>query len=387
MTRSWAALAAAASLGSILVTGCTQKAGEGDVLLKIIARTERVARQYEYSELALGHRTVVTGTIADDLDYTAHVTVDGSDAMDEVVKDDSRALRITSADLLEKGLRSQPTTVPGRQPSASPTPGQSPSPLPASGLSTAGSTALGGTAVPLQSGASFLQAGQWVQDPTGASSLRETGNLKIQEGNDPVLDGLTVLDYVAQVVNQSAGVVQFNPESPDYKAYEDPFPPPDKAAGEIRYDLNPVPLASHDAIGASPVQRIQALPQANYFRHLGVYVRNGYVVAVRESISAVWRLKDSTQDILPRLADLGFHIPADLPLTAKAQAVIAALNALETKAQEPVIRAREVVFTLSHLRAAGTVELPPGAVTASLNGIYERGQVLNQDATLATEGI
>lgn len=380
MRRTWASIVALAALASVMVSGCTEKAQYRDVLLRIIAHTEQVSRQYQYSEVALGHRTVATGGIADDLSFTANVTVDGQDAMDEVVKDDSRALRVPSAELLQQGLRSAAPSVPK---GAAPLP----SPSPASGSASTASAPLGIAAAALPSGLGALQQGQWVLDPTGASSLTASAGLKPQLGRDPVLDALTVLPYVANVTSQSAGVTLFNPEAIDYKAYEDPFPRPDKAAGELRYDILPLPLPPRDSIGGSQFERTQALPQASYFRHLAVYVRNGLVVTVRESISAVWRLRDSTQDILPRLADLGVKIPASLPLATKAQEVMDALNRLETKITEDPIRPREMVLTLSHFGAVSGAELPAGAVTASLNGIYQRGQVLNQDASLSGEGI
>ena len=377
MTRVWASVVLVAALASMLLSGCTEKAQYRDVLLAIIAHTEQVAREYQYSEVALGHRTVVTGAIADDLRYTAHVSLDGRDAADEIVKDDSRALRITNAGLLQKALQS-PTTGAKAPKSAAPGAGPSPSP----GAATIASAPLGISAAPLPGGAGALRQGQWVVDPTGASLLTQTAGLKIQLGGDPVLDALTVLRYVALEENASKDVTLFNPEAIDYKAYEDPFPWPDKSAGEVRYDLVPVDLIPRDSIGAGRSQHIQALPQADYFRHLAVYVRGGLVVTVRESISAIWRLNDSSQDLLPRLSELGVHISASLPIARKAQAVITALSQLETGIAEDPIRAREMVLSLSSFGSKPDVTLPSGGVMASLNGIYERGQVLNQNASL-----
>jgi hypothetical protein len=154
-------------------------------------------------------------------------------------------------------------------------------------------------------------------------------------------------------MDEAAFVVKFNPESPDYRPAEDPFPPPREQDGEIRYDLVRPPLPRRSQ-GAN-----QAVPDTNNFRKMSVYVRGGTVVRVVEDIDVVGRLDD-----LAELYDA--DLPTDKPPRELAAIVIDVINVLRRGQGNEPIQIRTMSAEISDVGKTLRTEIPRAAVRGSL---------------------
>ncbi|HKN40373.1 MAG TPA: hypothetical protein VJ456_14855, partial [Acidimicrobiia bacterium] len=67
---------------------------------------------------------------------------------------------------------------------------------------------------------------RWVLDPAGAPAEFATAGTGQTLGNDPVADARDVFAYVDRAINEAVRVVEFNPESLEYRKDQDPFPRP-----------------------------------------------------------------------------------------------------------------------------------------------------------------
>lgn len=163
-----------------------------------------------------------------------------------------------------------------------------------------------------------------------------------------------MLSYVEQAVNDALGVVKYNPESPDYRPAEDPFPPPDDEETVVRYDLVRPPLPQRSQGGAN-----QAVPDANNFCKLSVYVRNGVVVQVLEDIDVVSRLKD-----LARI--YGTELPKDKSPRELAAVVVDVINVLRRGQGNEPIQMRTMSLQIGGAGTAQRAVPPTGSVRAEL---------------------
>ena len=328
-------------------TACQRVDTQKDALLSAIANTARLARTVSYTETAAGVQTGVELTIADDFRYSATVSVGGESAASEVVVDDARALQVTNSSLL-----------PG---------------LVAAGASAAAVAPSPGTTqtATLNVVPAGLRVGSWVVDPQGGNSLSSAGG-QLAPGMDPIYDSLTVLAYTASAVNQSAGIVKFNPESQDYRPQYDPFPRP--PPGVVRYDVTTPVLAPRDP--SNPFSLTMAAPGAPYFRQMSVYVQGGRVVAMREDIDVAAALRDQRTHLQARIADYGVNLNLSDSFDTQAAQVLARVNHLLAGAHQQPVRERHLVVEFSGFGVSNPIALPVGAVQGDLSGVGAHGQVL-----------
>jgi hypothetical protein len=215
-----------------------------------------------------------------------------------------------------------------------------------------------------------LQSRQWVLDPVGAPSVTGASDPKRQLGQDPVVDSLTVFQYVDTAIRDAYDVHIFNKEALDYKAKEDPFPPPKKGSGVKRYDLVAPFLPKPNQAGAN-----QAVPSAANFRKLAVYVKDGKVIQILERIDVVARLKDMARIY-------GVKFPAGQSPAQQAEFAIGVVNVLRTGQGNEPIRIRTMSLDIRDLGTSERVTLPDGAISGNLSFLRGRGKA----AATATPG-
>ena len=141
-------------------------------------------------------------------------------------------------------------------------------------------------------------------DPTGAPSLLPSATEHHPLGADPVFDALTVFRYVEQAIRGAQRVHEFNADALDYKPKDDPFPKPKKHSGVVRFDFDRPRLPRPQDVTSGSVN--QAIPAANQFRKMAVYVKDGRVIQVLEQMDVVSRLAELQRNYNAK-------IPANLP--------------------------------------------------------------------------
>ena len=297
---------------------CAREDQEKDELAAALYRTETLPRRFTFNGLT-DFDVRVRGVIVDDYRYRADATVDGKPYLSEVVVDDARALRAGSKDVATSGLA----------------------------------------------------VGTWVVDPKGANTLFDNVPRGQIVSGEPLFDSFEILKYVRRAVGESAGVVQFNPESQDYRPKFDPFPRP--APDEIRYDVATPTLAPRDPTAAAGASD---LPGARYFRKLSVYVKDGRITAIRERISVEDALNDPRSRIAARMGDYNITLPADAPVKEQAAFLVETLNGSAQTLGRPPITVRDLVVTFEPLATSDEVTLPDGAKRGNLKNVFDHGQVL-----------
>lgn len=277
-------------------------------------KTERQSRRFSYLE-DLGQRSVeVRGAIEDDFRFESAVQENKLLLLEQVVRDDAVATRLSEPD----AIGSFSTTLSGAPPET----------------------------------VEALKSKKWVVDPVAAPSLLLAGNVQVVTGEDPVYDALTVFSYVRQVLRQQ-DVRKFDENSLEYRPKEDPFPKPKESSDVDRYDFVPSRLPrSTDLVGGAN----QAVPAMQHFRKMAVYVRNGVVIRVLENIDVLGRLDD-----LRRNYDL--NIDGVDPDRAVEVAVVG-INKVRQGQGLDLIRVRKMTFSVSDIGEDVQVALPEDNVVA-----------------------
>ena len=362
----------AGGIAATFLNGCAGKLDYRPELQQILRHTEAVNRAYTYTMRYAGHDAVVNVLIDDDFRYQAVYTLDGKPEAQEIVRDDVRAVQVKDRALLA-GLK------PGVQQSTN---------LGAQGIvqGVQAEVPVGGfvSAKPSISAATLaaLRKGEWVQDPEGAYKILRTvqNQRPPTPGADQVGDALKILSQLdAYIGTLGAGqVVRYNPEAGYYFKDLDPFPKP--GSGVRRYDISLSPqLPPRSGLQDSPAQRQAAVPLADYFLSAAVYVRNGAVISIRESVNIGLRLRLPDQDLVTRMRDASIKLPGDfskLSLDGQGTAIDKALNAFYGQHQNPALVQRYVEVDFGPSGSVGPITLPPSTVSGSLTGIFERGQIL-----------
>lgn len=237
-------LMAIALVAAVATSACGGKGTTTeDKVLDALATTQLQSRVLDYSVVTDADRIGVELTIEDDYRYASELALDGSVAYREVVFDDALAAQLLDDD-------------------AAPLLGQAPDAEVA------------------------LSVGPWIVDDLGAPATV----VAPAPGADPIVDALEYFAYVRDAA-RSSEVIKFDEDALDYRPDEDPFDPP--ADGEVRYDVLPTSLPTRAdlerAVGAD-------VPELSDLRKLSVYVRDGYVVAVREVVDV-----EPFEDALRRL--------------------------------------------------------------------------------------
>jgi len=264
------ALPLAAAVALTLLVACGDRDETRDELRRHVRNTARLAMRFEYADDRpadpvtgdKARRLVVRGIVEDDFRYKARVAFDRTDAFDEVVYDDLLAVRFIDPRRLGTFVNKQK--------------------VPEANLETD------------IEGLNLVQAletRRWVVDPAGAPSRTSGSPTSEHLGKDPVLDAITIMNYVERAIQEAAGVQEWNPDaiSPTYSTSEDTFPKPEDGSGVTRYDLvRPVLPPPANLEGRSDV----AVPATRHFRRMAVYVKDGRVIQVREAINLRGRFLD-----------------------------------------------------------------------------------------------
>lgn len=366
-------LAALAAAG--LLNGCALKLDYRPQLHAYIQHTEALARAYSYAVQYGSHHAVVQVRVDDDFRYQATYTRDGRPESTEIVSDDARALQVSDPALLvrfQKGGSSGPA-----QPARSVT-------------APVGTVPVGGFIAPGQAvdpaALNSVASGQWVEDPSGAYGILKppATSKPLAPGVDQVGDALRVLSNLDSYIGSlNAGdIVPYNPEAGYYFKDLDPFPKP--TAGEQRFDIAlSAGLPARSALNDSPEQRRQAIPPASYFESDAIYVRNGAIASIRESVNVALRLRLPDQDIVARLQDAAIKLPSNigsLSIDRQAQVLDGVLNKFYASQQADPLVQRYAVVEFNQLGQVAPIILPPAPIKASLYGIFDRGQILGGGA-------
>jgi hypothetical protein len=214
------------------------------------------------------------------------------------------------------------------------------------------------------SAAEVLETRRWVLDPAGAPSAFATANTDQTIGDDPIADSRAVFAYVDRAINEAVRVVEFNPESLEYRKDEDPFPTPEPHSGVTRYDFERpnLPKASQTGTGSN-----QVTPDTRHFRKMSVYVKDKRIIRVLEKVDVESRLKD-----LAQIYDTKF--PADRPKAEVAAIAVEALNVIRTGQGQDPIRMRDMEFSLKDLGTDVKVDMPTDTMKGSLALLENRGR-------------
>ncbi len=314
------------------VTGaCKREKDQKFEVGKFITITEEKSRKFVYVDSTRGARTQVAGVVEDDFRYKTRLVMNGKQVEDEVASDDALAVRFLAPDELGRFLVS-----PGI-------------------LNTPVSSGSGGISPVLA-----LQTQRWVLDKDGAPQLLTSATDRRKQGDDPVYDSLTALEYVRRAVNVAVIVKKYKHDDiePVYKEKEDPFPKPAQGSKTTRYDLKPPPLPKADARGATGNQQTPSLPN---FRKMVVYVRDGVIVEVQEIVDVASKLDD-----LVRIFRL--------PKSTSVEAAVFAINAVRGGQGDDQIRVRNMSLQLQDIGKPLKVDLPSDAVQGALNILRYRGR-------------
>ena len=212
--------------------------------------------------------------------------------------------------------------------------------------------------------AEILASRRWVLDPAGAPSAFATANTDQTLGDDPIADARAVFAYVERAIDEAVRVVEWNPESLEYRKDEDPFETPKDGSGVTRYDFERpnLPKASQTGTGAN-----QVTPDTRHFRKMSVYVKDKRIIRVVEKIDVESRLDD-----LEKIYDTKF--PKDRSDAEVAAIAVEALNVIRTGQGQDPIRMRDMEFSLKDLGTDVKVDMPADTMKASLALLQNRGR-------------
>ena len=331
------------------LSACNGNTDSEKRLLAALHNTEKLSNTFLYKETVHDktgdHETDVRGLVEDDFRYKARVAQDGRPVLDEVVSDDALAVRFLDPAFLGRFLR-KPTKA--RQ-GGSGVGGNGAAPTPEPAATSAGTPGE-------PQAAELLATKRWVLDSAGAPSAFATAATDQTLGDDPIADSREVFAYVERAINEAVRVVEFNPESLEYRKDEDPFETPKPHSGVTRYDFERpnLPKASQTGSGSN-----QVTPDTRHFRKMSVYVKDGRIIRVAEKIDVESRLKD-----LAQIYDTKF--PADRPKAEVAAIAVEALNVIRTGQGQDPIRMRDMEFSLKDLGSAVKVDMPTDTTKGSL---------------------
>lgn len=366
----------------LVATGCGTRADPEKDVPAAIRRTEREPRGIAYEQvLADGTTTRVDLLITDDYRYKAQVTVDGRAALDVVVRDDALAVRVIDIDAAAEAVGEAVAAATGGGATAGgATPGLPVVPgapvVPADGAESGDrGGASAALAPPTREVIQALETRNWVTDPTGAPELFSATAGRVLEAGEggiiaPVLEALRGLQTVENAVQQAQEVSRFNEENPSYDPRAETFPKPERGSPVIRYDLFAPQLPNpNQSLNAGSSEN---LPDEQHFRRMGIYVKDGQVVNVLESIEINPRLLD---DIEGR-----FDIP--LPENEEEAAAIAVetLNTKRLAAGLDPIEIRTLSLEILDVPGTEAVLLPTDGTTGNLKSLV---QVRTKEASSA----
>lgn len=353
-----------ALLTVLVIAGLSVACGrnEQDALREVRAalrKTGQLSYRYVYTDNSTIYNTPieVKGILEDDLRFKAQLAVDGKPAMEEVVSDDTIADRFFDPTVLK--LYSNPE---GGRGDTGKRQGDAEEKL-ASDVEVR----------------SALAAGQWVVDPSGAPPLLGGAVDLRRLSADPVYDSLTMFQYVEQVLRTNF-IYEFNEDALDYRPQEDPFADatPEKlfpGRKVKRYDVGrpPLPKASDTVAGN------QLTPGMEHFRYMVIYIENGVILRIDETINLELQLEDLR-------SNYDLDLPDD-PQEAIAVSV-KAINAVREGQAEPPLIVRDVSLRLASIGEENKIELPQGddLVVGSLSVLRGRGRSTSGEGLVTVPG-
>jgi hypothetical protein len=342
------------------LSGC-QGANDAEKRLREALRnTEKLSNTFLYKEVvhdkAGDHETDVRGLAEDDFRYKARVATDGKPVLDEVVSDDALAVRFLDPAAMGRFLRK---ATKAKQ-SGSGVGGGGSAPAPDPTADAGGSNRTPGE----PSAAEVLGSRRWVLDPAGAPSAFATAATDQTLGADPIADARAVFAYVDRAIDEAVRVVEWNPESLEYRKDQDPFDTPKDGSGVTRYDFERpnLPKASETGSGSN-----QVTPDTRHFRKMSVYVKDKRIIRVVEKIDVESRLDD-----LEKIYDTKF--PKDRSPAEVAAIAVEALNVIRTGQGQDPIRMRDMEFSLKDLGTDVKVDMPTDTTKGSLALLENRGR-------------
>jgi hypothetical protein len=343
------------------LSGCKGATDAEKRLREALHNTEKLSNTFLYQETvhdkAGNHETDVRGLVEDDFRYKARVASDGKPVLDEVVSDDAIAVRFLDPESMGRFLRKPSTAKQGGSGV-----GGSGAPAPDAG---AGAGAGGSSRTPGEpSAAEILTSRRWLLDASGAPSAFGAAKTDQTLGDDPVADARAVFAYVGRAIDEAVRIVEYNPESLDYRKDEDPFETPKDGSGVTRYDFEraTLPKASQTGTGSN-----QVTPDTRHFRKMSVYVKDKRIIRVAEKIDVESRLDD-----LEKIYDTKF--PTDRPKADVAAIAVEALNVIRTGQGQDPIRMRDMEYSLKDLGADVKVDMPTDTIKGSAALLQNRGR-------------
>jgi hypothetical protein len=340
------------------LSGCKGATDAEKRVRDALRNTEKLSNTFLYRETVYDkagkHETDVRGLVEDDFRYKARVATDGKPVLDEVVSDDALAVRFLDPASMERFLRKATTA----KSSGGGVGGGGSAPESATG--GGGSSATPGE----PAAAAILASKRWVVDSAGAPSAFATANTDQKVGDDPIADSRAVFAYVDRAINEALRVTEWNPESLEYRADEDPFETPKERSGVTRYDFEPpkLPKASETGSGAN-----QVTPDTRHFRKMSVYVKDKRIIRVVEKVDVESRLED-----LEKIYDTKF--PKNRSQAEVAIIAVEALNVIRTGQGQDPIRMRDMEFSLKDLGSDVKVDMPTDTMKGSLALLANRGR-------------
>lgn len=259
------------ALVAVTLTGCAKEKKGNQEVERAIQATRLEPLRFVYSVSVPTAAFQVQGLVEDDFRYKARLITDQVPIFDEVVNDDSIAVRFDDPKHLGSFIDdSQRNTAKL-------------------------TTNLSGVNV-----IDVLRAKRWVLDSVGAPSLTSAARSGRDLDKDPVFDALGVLGYVEQAMAESLEVHKWDPDdlNPAYRASEDVFPQPSKSSGVVRYDLRRPNLPP---IGGNGSSAADSVPQIKNFRKMAIYVKDNHVIRVMERIEITGKAGDDFVGYLKRL--------------------------------------------------------------------------------------
>lgn len=367
---------------AIVVTlpACGKRRGDRERLLDYTRATQRMAARYVYVDErfenvltgASGRKIEVQGLREDDFKFKARVLFDDKDGFDEVVADDTLAMRFLDPAALTPFVNKDQLSKVDLK------------------------TGIEGVSV-----IDVLRSRRWVLDQSAAPSITVGARKASEIGKDPVLDALTALQYVEQAIQEAASVKRWSPDdlSPAYSSSEEDFPKPSDGSGVRRYDL--VRPALPPAVNRSGRDE-NAVPSTKTFRRMAIYVKDDRVIQVREKIDLRGKRLDDfisynraflkANDADPRLREQFDEIVKQRPKDAREEitfgrAMLAGLNiGLTSQGVDPVL-IRNMTLDFRDLGGDVKVDLPQEeTVKGNLDflSVTDSGKTTTQTGTSGT---
>ena len=342
------------------LTGCQGASDAEKRVREALHNTEKLSNTFLYTETVQSvggaKKTDVRGLVEDDFRYKARVAFDGKPVLDEVVSDDALAVRFLEPSAIGQFLRKATTAKQG----GSGVGGSGSAPAADPSADSTGTSRTPGE----PSAADLLATKRWVLDPAGAPSAFATGPAGRALGDDPIADARGVFAYVNRAIDEADRIVEYNPESLEYRKDEDPFDPPKNGSGVTRYDFQRPNLPKASQTGNGPNQ---VTPDIRHFRRMSVYVKDKRIIRVVEKIDVESRLDD-----LEKIYDTKF--PGALPKPQLAAIAVEALNVIRTGQGQDPIRMREMELSLKDLGTDVKVDMPADPTKGSLALLQNRGR-------------